>query len=54
MGSAKRRSKRFRQLREELHYWQGQARMEARWLRKTRTICKTLGKEMQNEIKSKS
>lgn len=39
-------AKLIREKKEELQHWQGQARMETRWLRETTKICNNL----QNEI----
>lgn len=37
----------IRELREQLHYWQMQAKMEARWLKQSRAKCKEIGAKMR-------
>jgi hypothetical protein len=37
----------IRLLRSELHYWQGQARMEARWLKQSRDKSKAIAAKMR-------
>ena len=41
------RSAAFRALRDDLHYWQGMARMEARWLKQSRAWCKVIAAKMR-------
>lgn len=43
----KKNSTLLRELRAELHYWQMQARMEARRLKATRNKCKNIGAQMR-------
>lgn len=37
----------IKELREQLHYWQMMARIEARCLRATREKCKVIGAQMR-------
>ena len=51
----KKNSTLINELREELRYWQMQARLEARWLAGSRVKCKEIGakmRELQEPIKS--
>jgi hypothetical protein len=44
----------LKELRAELRYWQMQARLEERLLKKTRAKCKAIGakmRELQKEVK---
>lgn len=41
-------AKLIREKKEELHHWQGQARMETRWLRETTKICNKIQKEIED------
>jgi hypothetical protein len=43
----KKNSTALRELREELHYWQMQAKMEARWLAGSRRKCHEIGAKMR-------
>lgn len=42
----KRNAKLIRKKKEDLRYWQGQARMETRWLRETTQKCNELEREI--------
>lgn len=42
-----RQSKRERVLFEELRFWQGKVRMEARWLKGSRQKCMEIGAELR-------
>lgn len=47
---------RLKELREKLHYFQGQAETEERWLKESIALCKKIGAEMrvlQKEINEK-
>jgi len=37
----------LKRLKVELHYYQAQARIEARWLKNTRARCKAIGAAMR-------
>jgi len=42
---------RLRRLKDQLHYYQAQARIEVRWLKKTRAKCKEIGAQMREVAK---
>jgi hypothetical protein len=40
------KSLQVRKLLEDLHYWQAQVRIEARWLKQSRAKCKAIEKQL--------